>query len=294
MVDQNTFMETVREVSEMMRTSPVPMGQEEILGYLDDLKLNEQQKKIVMEYLRKQMEEPEPRSQDGYGSDPVADRDGTKPWENSTRKNGREENEDRLDRERDDAEGEESDELEENRLMRSKVFSMYLEELSELPSYSDEERAVLYRGLFQGEQQMVKKLADAWLPRVLSIAEGYVSEELLVEDLVQEGNMALLLKLHELCGGEEEPVREIEKKLARSIEKGIAVYASRISGEKEQEKAVIGRINLVHEACNLLKQELGRKPELSELGAFTKLPEDELKELLFLMEKQKNREGEES
>ena len=106
--------------------------------------------------------------------------------------------------------------------------------------------------------------------------------------------MALLLKLHELCGGEEEPVREIEKKLARSIEKGIAVYASRISGEKEQEKAVIGRINLVHEACNLLKQELGRKPELSELGAFTKLPEDELKELLFLMEKQKNREGEES
>ena len=53
MLDQNTFMETVREVSEIIRTASEPLSREEILGYFAAMELNETQKEMVLEYLLK-------------------------------------------------------------------------------------------------------------------------------------------------------------------------------------------------------------------------------------------------
>lgn len=51
MSDRNTFMETLREVEQIVRTSPGQLTREEILGYFKDSGLNEEQENMVFKYL---------------------------------------------------------------------------------------------------------------------------------------------------------------------------------------------------------------------------------------------------
>ena len=44
MLDQNTFMETLRSVAEIVQTASVPMSEKEILSYFNDMDLSEEQK----------------------------------------------------------------------------------------------------------------------------------------------------------------------------------------------------------------------------------------------------------
>ena len=40
MLDQNTFIETVQSVAEIIRTSAEPIGRDEIMSYFKDMELN--------------------------------------------------------------------------------------------------------------------------------------------------------------------------------------------------------------------------------------------------------------
>ena len=51
MTDQNTFMETVNSVKEIMRIAETPMSEAEILAYFEDMDLDEKQKQLVLAYL---------------------------------------------------------------------------------------------------------------------------------------------------------------------------------------------------------------------------------------------------
>ena len=117
----------------------------------------------------------------------------------------------------------------------------------------------------------------AWLKKVLTIAEKYIEPKLVVEDLVQEGNMALFLKLQELLGsGQAEDVEEI---LSAAVEEGIMSYCSMMSGERELENTLVGKISLVHEAKKILTMEKGQEPTLEELADYTKMSVEELADL---------------
>lgn len=58
MLDQTTFTETVREVSEIIRTSSDPLTKEQILAYFSDMELNEEQQELVINYLLTPQKEP--------------------------------------------------------------------------------------------------------------------------------------------------------------------------------------------------------------------------------------------
>ena len=51
MLDRNIFMETLRDVSEIIRTSAQPMTKEEILSYFKDMELSKEHKEMVFNYL---------------------------------------------------------------------------------------------------------------------------------------------------------------------------------------------------------------------------------------------------
>lgn len=261
MVDQNTFMETVRAVAEIIRTSETALSEAEILGYFDDMELSEEQKKIVMKYLKN----PQGREQEDITEDEEA---------------GRPLREDSGEPEADEQPA--SEQETEKNTERSAVFGMYLEELSGIPKYSEGEKKKLYEALSQGDTQVISDLSNVWLNRVIEIAEQYRAPKLHVEDLIQEGNMALLIKLQELCGAGREC--DAEDVLEQAVEEGIAQYASRSNGERELENAVLGRVNLVHEARKLLTEENGKLPTAEELSAYTKMPVEELNDIVDMIE----------
>ena len=155
-------------------------------------------------------------------------------------------------------------------------------ELEQLDTYSAEEVDEFYRLLLQGDDSVIEKISHAWLMKVTNIAQQYVEPKLLLEDLVQEGNMALLLELSRLCGSMEKC--NPEESLNRAVEQAVVVYAAQIRDEREMEDSIVGKVNLVNAARMILTEENQKVPTLKELSEYTKISEAELEALQDMME----------
>ncbi|MDK2902892.1 MAG: polymerase primary sigma factor [Clostridiales bacterium] len=69
---------------------------------------------------------------------------------------------------------------------------MYLKEIGKIPLLSSDEEIELAKRIEQGDEEAKKKLAEANLRLVVSIAKRYVGRGMLFLDLIQEGNLGLL------------------------------------------------------------------------------------------------------
>ncbi len=69
---------------------------------------------------------------------------------------------------------------------------MYLKEIGKVPLLSAEEEIELAKKMELGDQEAKKRLAEANLRLVVSIAKRYVGRGMLFLDLIQEGNLGLI------------------------------------------------------------------------------------------------------
>ncbi|MBO5387595.1 MAG: sigma-70 family RNA polymerase sigma factor, partial [Lachnospiraceae bacterium] len=69
---------------------------------------------------------------------------------------------------------------------------MYLKEIGKVPLLSADEETELARRMEEGDEDAKKKLAEANLRLVVSIAKRYVGRGMLFLDLIQEGNLGLI------------------------------------------------------------------------------------------------------
>ena len=70
MLDRNAFMETLRSVAELGRTSTEPLSKEEILKYFEGMELTEEHVEMIYQYLQLPPEvqtgEPEPEEKKNH------------------------------------------------------------------------------------------------------------------------------------------------------------------------------------------------------------------------------------
>lgn len=262
MLEQSLFTETIREVAEIIRVSQEPLTREEILGYFKDMELNAEQQEMVLEFLLNPHpeDEIEEEQEDSQEMDTAAVKE-----ENTV----------------DEKKSEEAEPEQES----IGVFQMYLEELRELPTYSKEKQEELYLGLLNGDESTIVEISNFWLPVVLENARKLTesAEADRLEDIVQEGNMGLFLRLTELCGVGE--TIDVESELARAVENALKSCILENEGEGENEDAMVGKIALVNEAVKYLEKENSRKPTPEELSEYTKVSQEELEEILLYIEK---------
>lgn len=242
MVDQNTFLETLNSVKEIISTAEAPMKEEEILAYFRDMELDGAQKSMVIDYLT---------NPETYKTNPENSDVGVTGAEETSGNENADEN--------------------------INVYGMYLEELQGLQAVSKKELDGFYRLLLQGDDSVVEKISNAWLVRITKVAERYQEDKLLLEDLVQEGNIALLMELYRLCGSMEKS--DVEELLSQAVETGMMNYAGMVRDEKEQENSVVGKMNLISAARNILTEENGKVPTLKELAEYTRMDLDELENI---------------
>ena len=69
---------------------------------------------------------------------------------------------------------------------------MYLKEIGKVPLLSAEEEIELAKRMADGDEEAKKRLAEANLRLVVSIAKRYVGRGMLFLDLIQEGNLGLI------------------------------------------------------------------------------------------------------
>lgn len=167
MLDRNAFTETLRAVAELRKTSADPLGKEEILKYFDDMELTEEQTELIYQYLllppEEQTAEPEPEEEEEASESP-------------------------------EEESEEED---------GGYFQMYLDELEKIEEMSEDEMQEAYRKLLGGDSSVISTISESWLRTIAKLAIPYGEQGANLEDVIQEGNMGLLLKLSELVGAGE-------------------------------------------------------------------------------------------
>ncbi len=246
MIDQNAFMETLREVKEIVRTAPSPLTQEEMLAYFKDMELTEEQKNMVCAYLVAPPEE-----------------ENTEESENETA-------------EADVEDGE-------NALPDSKVFQMYMDELNNLAPIKEDELSMMYIRLLRGDDKVIQSITNGWVKKVIEISRKYSSSKYSLEDVIQEGNMGLFIRLTELCGCNE-PI-DVEEALTEAVEASMKAYISEITGEDDSEQTVIGKVNLVSEAMKYLSSQNNGEPSFEELVRYTGIDSEELSDILDFMKK---------
>ena len=69
---------------------------------------------------------------------------------------------------------------------------MYLKEIGRVPLLTAEEEVELAKRIEQGDEMAKRRLAEANLRLVVSIAKRYVGRGMLFLDLIQEGNLGLI------------------------------------------------------------------------------------------------------
>ena len=69
---------------------------------------------------------------------------------------------------------------------------MYLKEIGRVPLLTAEEEVELAKRIEQGDEEAKRRLTEANLRLVVSIAKRYVGRGMLLLDLIQEGNLGLL------------------------------------------------------------------------------------------------------
>ena len=136
---------------------------------------------------------------------------------------------------------------------------MYLKEIGKVPLLSAEEEIELAKKMEQGDQEAKKRLAEANLRLVVSIAKRYVGRGMLFLDLIQEGNLGL--------------IKAVEKFDYRKGYK-FSTYATWWIRQ-----AITRAIKLIRVSRQLL-QELGREPTPEEIAEEMNLPVERVREIL--------------
>lgn len=160
----------------------------------------------------------------------------------------------------------------------SDFLGMYLEELAEIEKLSETEEERLFFEAVNGDSMAKSTLAGQYLETVYELAMTYVASELPIEDLVQEGNIGLLLALENL---EAKPnLEEYRKQVFDGIRKAMEEAVEMSQDKKDLDDEIVGRVNHLNESILSLEEDLGHKVSMSELSAYLEMPLEEIKDVL--------------
>ena len=153
---------------------------------------------------------------------------------------------------------------------------MYLKEIGKVPLLSADEEVELAKKMEEGDAEAKKRLAEANLRLVVSIAKRYVGRGMLFLDLIQEGNLGLIKAVEKFDYRKGYKFSTYATWWIRqAITRAIADQARTIRIPVH----MVETINKLIRVQRQLLQELGREPYPEEIAKEMQLPEDRVREI---------------
>lgn len=153
---------------------------------------------------------------------------------------------------------------------------MYLKDIGEVPLLSADDEIELARRIQDGDEEAKKKLSEANLRLVVSIAKRYVGRGMLFLDLIQEGNIGLMKAVEKF---------DYQKGfkfstyatwwIRQAITRAIADQARTIRIPVH----MVETINKLTRVSRILLQTLGREPTPAEIAAEMGVSEERVREI---------------
>ena len=154
---------------------------------------------------------------------------------------------------------------------------MYLKEIGKVPLLSAEEEIELAKKMEMGDEEAKKRLAEANLRLVVSIAKRYVGRGMLFLDLIQEGNLGLIKAVEKFDYRKGYKFSTYATWWIRqAITRAIADQARTIRIPVH----MVETINKLIRVSRQLLQELGREPAPEEIAEEMNMPVDRVREIL--------------
>ena len=154
---------------------------------------------------------------------------------------------------------------------------MYLKEIGKVPLLSADEEIELAQRMEKGDEDAKKKLAEANLRLVVSIAKRYVGRGMLFLDLIQEGNLGLIKAVEKFDYRKGYKFSTYATWWIRqAITRAIADQARTIRIPVH----MVETINKLIRVSRQLLQELGREPTPEEIAEEMDMSVDRVREIL--------------
>ena len=154
---------------------------------------------------------------------------------------------------------------------------MYLKEIGKVPLLSADEEVELAKRMSEGDEDAKKRLAEANLRLVVSIAKRYVGRGMLFLDLIQEGNLGLIKAVEKFDYSKGFKFSTYATWWIRqAITRAIADQARTIRIPVH----MVETINKLIRVSRQLLQELGREPMPEEIAEELDMPVERVREIL--------------
>ena len=154
---------------------------------------------------------------------------------------------------------------------------MYLKEIGKVPLLTADEEIEIAKRMEQGDEQAKRKLAEANLRLVVSIAKRYVGRGMLFLDLIQEGNLGLIKAVEKFDYRKGYKFSTYATWWIRqAITRAIADQARTIRIPVH----MVETINKLIRVSRQLLQELGREPLPEEIAKEMNISEEKVREII--------------
>lgn len=242
MLEQNKFLELLKEIVEVAKVQEGKITKEEVVSYFDGMDLTDQQFEAVYQYLgdngikipgfvHKEVEQEKTEKTEKQEEDSVAHR-------------------------------------------------LYLEEIQDINTITEEEKRKLVLAIRDGQEQAKTQLFNGYLSLVVELAQRYSGKGMPIEDLEQEGNIALFQAIEKV--GEIAKLEDVDTFLTESVRQAMVEAVDEEIGNSDWENSMLAKSNLVNEAAKYLAEDLGRVATVQELAEYTRLTEQEILDLRTL------------
>lgn len=171
---------------------------------------------------------------------------------------------------------EEVEELPEEEDRRS--LSIYLDELADLEKEVFEDEHELLKLAAAGDAGARNRLVEGYLPGICEMASDYDGDEIPAEDLIQEGNLGLLMALESLQ--EFDSPAACRAHILNSINQAMEQAIKDSRDERKMGEGIVSRVNHLNEAVQNLEQDLEHKVSAEELSAYLEMPLEEIRDIL--------------
>ncbi len=154
---------------------------------------------------------------------------------------------------------------------------VYLHDIGRVPLLTPEEEADLAQRISLGDMEAKRRLNEANLRLVVSIAKRYVGRNLLFLDLIQEGNLGLIKAVDKFDSTKGYKFSTYATWWIRqAITRAIADQARTIRIPVH----MVETINRLSKVEKSLTQELGRQPQVEEIADALQMPLERVREIM--------------
>lgn len=249
MQEKIIFREMLSELKAYADTKNNVLSKEEIKEFFKNAHLTDEQYEFIYEYLGSQKIAVE-----GYQkADTTAENAPDKDMEDASLQDSREED----------------------------IFlEMYLEDLaaSEIPELSEEEELALFHQAAHGDAMAKSRLIEQNLKRVYDLVMAYNNTQLPKSDLIQEGNVGLILVMDALK--QQQTLSDYQEFMKKEILQVLDDAEQEQKDFKHDDQQIVEQVNYLNEAIKNLEEDLDRKVSLEELSAYMEMPAEEIEAIL--------------